>query len=482
MTAPSQRPAPVSAGPVLGVVASPAAQLPDHDLAAEAAVVGGVLLEPSTLAEIAWLPTEAFFSRPHQLVLGACRALRDEAPEAGLDAVRIAGRLRDAGRLAEVGGVPGIARLLDACPATVDVPTYARRVSECHQIRRLDYLGRELLGKTRGAIGDRPAVLAWAQAELDRIRESGPPGPSAAVPIGKATEALIQRLRSPSEGPSTKTLTGFSELDHVTAGLEGGDLVYLGGRPGLGKTSLATNVACNLALAAAQGGPAQGALLFSLEMPRDQIAQRVICAEAHVDLLSLRRGQLTPEEWDAFDDAQAQLAGYPFAVDDTSGLTVAEVLSRARVQQVEWAKKGIRLALVVVDYLQLLRGRAGKKYGTREAEVADISKDLKEMAKALGVPVLCLAQLSRACEKETRVPRMSDIRDSGQAEQDADQIWFLHRDKQTPRGATDVHLAKVRQGEPGKIVSLAWWGKYCRFSDAATRATEPQVCWSRAAE
>jgi replicative DNA helicase len=469
--------------PVLALAAPPAAQLPDHDLAAESAVVGGVLLEPAVLAEIDWLPTEALYSGPHRLVLGACRQLREEAPGAGFDAVRIAGYLRDQGRLADVGGVPGIARLLDACPSVHDVQTYARRVSECHQIRRLDYLGRELTTKTRGTVGDRPAVLAWAESELGKIREAGPPGPSKAVAIGTAAETLIARLRSPETG-AAKTFTGLRDLDRALAGLEPGDLWYLAARPGQGKTSLAVNIACNLALAATRGGPQQGAMLFSLEMPTDQIAQRVICAEAHVDLAQLRRGQLTPEEWDAFDAAQAQLKSYPFSVDDTSGLTVAEITTRARAQSAEWAKKGIRLALVVVDYLQLVRGRAGKKYPTREAEVAEISKDLKALGKVLGCPVLALAQLSRACEKESRTPRPSDIRDSGQAEQDADIITFLHRDKETPKGATDVHIAKQRQGEPGKIISLAWWGKFCRFSDLAPQAPKgpAKAVWPRTAE
>jgi replicative DNA helicase len=223
----------------------------------------------------------------------------------------------------------------------------------------------------------------------------------------------------------------------------------------MGKTALACNLAMNVAFTR------RGVLFFSLEMPREQIAQRAISSESRVEMARLRSGGLVEEEWDQLEHARQQLAGLPLWVDDSKGLAVGDLLARATERKTAWAREGTPLSLVVVDYLHLIKTPV-RKGQNREQEIAEVSRALKAMAGTLKCPVLALAQLSRESEKQQRRPRPSDIRDSGQVEQDADGILFLHRDKETARGCVDVILAKQRQGQVGTF-GLAWWPRYMRF-------------------
>lgn len=427
--------------------------LPDHALDAEAAVLGACILDPAALDVIGWLRTEDFFSTPHRLVFAAARRLREAGTPA--DAVTLGSHLRDRGELVEVGGLVRLGDLLFACPAVEDVAHYARIVQQAAAVRALGQAAFALSVRCRAPVADRPGLLAEARAAIEAATELGAvqtPG----VAVGELVGAVLTAAASPESGVG-RTLTGFSALDRATTGLAPGDLWILAARPGFGKTALACNLALNVAFAG------QGVLFFSLEMPGSQIGERLACSEAHVDLGRLRARALQAEDWTRFGHAQERLRDLPLWVDDSKNLTPAEMLARGVEHRRRLQREGRPLGLVVIDYLQLAKTTA-RKDRSREQEVAEVSRALKAMAGTLGCPVLALAQLSRSSEQQGRRPRASDLRESGQVEQDADGILFLHRDKDTPRGCLDVVIAKQRQGLITTL-SLAWWPRFMRFLD-----------------
>jgi replicative DNA helicase len=439
---------------------------PDNALDAEAAVIGSCLAVPEHLDALAWLPPEAFFDPGHRRVLGAMRKLREAGTPA--DLVTLAAWLRDHGQLADVGGINGLGAIVDGTPIVADVAHYARLVQQAHQVRQLERAALDIASRCRGAIPDRPSLLAEAGeqiAAVTRVVAVAAPG----APIGELVGRTLQAVQEPgAEGGNS--LSGFEPLDRATTGFAPGDLWVLAARPGMGKTALACNLALNLAFTG------RGVMFFSLEMPAEQIAQRAACSEGRVDMQRLRTpGALTDEDWAKLDHAHKELRSLPLWVDDSKGLGVHDLLARAAERKAIWAReaKPVPLSLVVVDYLQLLKTTA-RKDRNREQEVAEVSRALKAMAGTLKCPVLALAQLSRESEKQGRRPRPSDLRDSGQVEQDADGILFLHRDKETPRGCVDVIIAKQRQGQVGTF-ALAWWPRYMRFDghmDAVSGAVQ----------
>ena len=425
--------------------------LPDHALDAEAAVIGACLSFLETLADLSWLPSDAFFDRAHGRVWAAMQKLREGAVPA--DVVTLANHLRDHGQLADVGGTRKLAALLDGCPCVDDVAHYARIVQQAAQVRDLERTAADIAARCRGPIPDRVELLTDARKQIDEVTQAATVGAPGA-PIGELVQHTLAAARQPPSESAT-TLTGFETLDRATTGFAPGDLWILAARPGMGKTALACNLAMNVAFTR------RGVLFFSLEMPREQIAQRAISSESRVEMARLRSGGLVEEEWDQLEHARQQLAGLPLWVDDSKGLAVGDLLARATERKTAWAREGTPLSLVVVDYLHLIKTPV-RKGQNREQEIAEVSRALKAMAGTLKCPVLALAQLSRESEKQQRRPRPSDIRDSGQVEQDADGILFLHRDKETARGCVDVILAKQRQGQVGTF-GLAWWPRYMRF-------------------
>lgn len=426
---------------------------PDNALDAEAAVIGTCLLDPGHLEALAWLPLEAFYDPGHRRVFGAMRQLRDLGTPT--DLVTMAAWLRDHGQLADVGGMPRLAAIIDSSPVVDNVAHYARIVQQAYQVRQLERVADDIASRCRGAIADRPTLLAEAAEQIaaaTRMVAVAAPG----APIGELVARTLQAAIEPSAATST-TLTGFEPMDRATTGFAPGDLWILAARPGMGKTALACNIALNVALTG------RGVMFFSLEMPSEQIAQRAACSEGRVPMQKLRTpGALNGDDWAKLEHARKQLQALPLWVDDTKNLSVPDLVARASERKAIWAREsGAPLSLVVVDYLQLLKTTA-RKDRNREQEVAEVSKGLKAMAGILKCPVLALAQLSRESEKQGRRPRPSDLRDSGQVEADADGIFFLHRDKETPRGCIDVILAKQRQGQVGTF-ALGWWPSYMRF-------------------
>jgi replicative DNA helicase len=425
---------------------------PDHALDAEAAVLGTVLSFPERLPEVAFLTPDDFFQRGHGRVWEAI--LEMAAAGEPIDVVTLCAFLRDRGRLAGVGGTRWIAGLFDGLPVVDHIAAYAKIIRDAARVRRLERAATEIAAKCRTAIPDRTAFLAEARQRIEEVTLSQSSG-THGVLLGEAVADVLEAARLPPEDGAAVP-TGFETLDRMTSGLAPGDLWILAARPGMGKTSLAICMALN---AAFRG---RGVVFFSMEMGRDQIAQRAVCSESRVDLSRLRSGALSAAEWQHLDGAFQHLAHLPLWIDDFRGLRVDDLLARATERQKAWEKEGIPLSLVVVDYLHLLRTSGTARGQTREQEVAEISRALKALAGTLRCPVLALAQLSRDSEKQQRRPRPSDIRDSGQVEQDADVILFLHRDRETPRGCLDLIIAKQRQGQVGKT-ALAWWPRFLRF-------------------
>lgn len=431
--------------------------LPDHDLQAEDSVISAALTDaPESLPLLRrLLAPEQFFFTANRLVFQACCDLADAGQV--VDLVTVGSRLRETGRIVDVGGVPYLNHVIDAAPSCSpeSLQAYARVVRQAAQVRALDDAARAVAARCRGPIADRPGLLAESRAAIEAATElasAETPG----APVGAIVAQVLTRAASP-ELADACTLTGFSAFDRATTGLRPGDLWVLAARPGFGKTALAGNVSLNVAFAG------QGVLFFSLEMPKEQIGERLACGEARVDMGRLRSRALDAEDWSRFGHAQNRLANLPLWVDDSKNLPVAELQARALERKQHWARTGVPLGLVVVDYLQLVKTTA-RKDRNREQEVAEVSKGLKAMAGVLGCPVLALAQLSRSSEQQGRRPRPSDLRESGQVEQDADGILFLHRDKDTQRGCLDVVIAKQRQGLVTTL-SLAWWPRYMRFLD-----------------
>ena len=430
------------------------APVPPHNLEAEESVLGSVMLSPDA-ANIAFekLHAEDFYKPVNQIVFEAVGALFDGNQP--IDAVTVADRLRRTGELDRVGGAGYLATLLDGVPTTSNVAYYAEIVSETASRRRLLRAG-SLLGvyamQTERRIED---VLDAAEAEVFRVaeRQVG----DGLAPVGPLLQSTLERIEELGArgGDITGLATGFRDLDRRLAGLQPANLVVIAARPSMGKTSLAMNIAQNVA---EHDGTVA---LFTLEMSREEVVQRLLSAMAGVDSHRLRTGQLTPDLWNRVVRETSRLYQMPFFVDDSSDLTVTSI--RAKCRRLA-RKRG--LALVIVDYLQLMQGPGSSE--NRQQEIADISRSLKNLARELRIPVIAVSQLNRALEqRENKRPRLGDLRESGAIEQDADIVMFIYRDDyynpgSDQPGVAEVNIAKHRSGAVGTIM-MNYAAEFTRF-------------------
>ena len=430
------------------------APVPPHNLEAEESVLGSVMLSPDA-ANIAFekLHAEDFYKPVHQIIFEAVGALFDGNQP--IDAVTVADRLRRTGELDRVGGAGYLATLLDGVPTTSNVAYYSEIVSETASRRRLLRAG-SLLGvyamQTERRIED---VLDAAEAEVFRVaeRQVG----DGLAPVGPLLQATLERIEELGArgGDITGLATGFRDLDRRLAGLQPANLVVIAARPSMGKTSLAMNIAQNVA---EHDGTVA---LFTLEMSREEVVQRLLSAMAGVDSHRLRTGQLTPDLWNRVVRETSRLYQMPFFVDDSSDLTVTSI--RAKCRRLA-RKRG--LALVIVDYLQLMQGPGSSE--NRQQEIADISRSLKNLARELRIPVIAVSQLNRALEqRENKRPRLGDLRESGAIEQDADIVMFIYRDDyynpgSDQPGVAEVNIAKHRSGAVGTIM-MNYAAEFTRF-------------------
>jgi replicative DNA helicase len=435
-------------------------KVPPQNLEAERAVLGAILLEPTLLPRaIELLVPEEFYKEAHRKVFGAMIRLFERGEPA--DVITVTETLRREGVFEEVGGHTLLATLQEEGTVATQFGAYTGIVREKALLREMIRVAREIVEEGYAETDDVQVLLDRAEQMLFRISQRR--FQRSAFPVREILAQAIQHIETlyHRKEDITGLATGFTELDKRTSGLQRSDFVIIAGRPSTGKTAFALNVAAHAAVEMSRP-----ALIFSLEMSKEQLVQRLICAEARVDSQKVRSGFLQPPEWRRIIDAAGRLSEAPLFIDDTANLSVLEARAKARRIQAEH-----RLELVVIDYLQLMQGRWRAE--NRQQEISEISRSLKALAKELNVPVVALSQLSRAVEaRGDALPRLSDLRESGALEQDADLIMFLARKENTPdseAGTTDLVIGKHRNGPTGRL-ELVFNAEYTRFDNLASAA------------
>ncbi len=465
-------------------------RVPPHDLDAEAAVLSAVLLAAEAFDRVQeTLSPEHFYAEAHRRIFEAVLDLHTSGKQ--VDLVTVAAWLRDRERIGQVGGMEYLAQLSDATPAVAHVGAHATLIREKWRMRQLIATCQRVAAEGYTNSEEVQAFIDQAEQsvfDIARIAEG-----SSIVTVKDAIHGAFQILSEAAKrgGGITGTPTGFRQLDRKIAGLHPGDLYIVAGRPGMGKTSLVLNMAVNVAMprrkAVAENSepygegdieePGDGVAFFSLEMPREQLAARLLSVEARVDVSRIRSGEIRREDWNKLTDAAARLGRLPIWLDDTPALTLLDLRAKVRRLQAD-VKRGdapggaTKIGMVCIDYLQLMQGR--RDAGSREQEISELSRGLKQLAKEMGVPVMALSQLNRSVETRTtkdKRPQLSDLRESGAIEQDADAIFFIYRDeyyfKDSPdRGIAEIIVAKQRNGPTGSI-KVKFTSEFTRFDDLA---------------
>jgi len=436
-----------------------AQRLPPQSLEAEVSVLGGVLLENEALSRVLEVVNEGdFYREAHRQIFSALLHLYERNEPADLITLSEVLKKRDA--LEEVGGIEYLNFLVNSVPTAANIAYYAKIIKEKSILRKLINRATEIINLGFGDAGDVDESLDRAERLIfeiseDRVRPSFFPIKDIIKASFKTIENLYEKKQLITGVP-----TGFTKLDDLTSGLQPSDLIIVAGRPSMGKTALALNITQHAAI---EGGIPSA--IFSLEMSKEQLALRLLCSEAKVDAHRLRGGFLSETDWPKLTRAAGSLSEAPIFIDDTPGLTVLEMRAKSRRLKAEH-----NLGLVVVDYLQLMRGRANSE--TREQEISDISRSLKALAKELRLPVIALSQLNRKVEdRGDRRPQLADLRESGAIEQDADVIIFLYRDEVYNRsednphkGKAEIIVGKQRNGPTDKF-ELAFLDKYTCFEN-----------------
>jgi replicative DNA helicase len=434
-------------------------RLPPQSLEAEESVLGGVLLDNAALDRVLeFVRADDFYREAHRRIFRAMVHLAERNEPA--DLVTLAETLRQRGELQDVGGASYLAELAERVPTAANVAHYARIVREKAILRSLITTATEIASHGYEDTRDVKDLLDRAEQSIFAISEREvKPAFVRLDSLMTDTFHLVERLHQNKQAVTGVT-TGFVDLDKLTAGLQPSDLIIIAGRPSMGKTAFVLNIAANAAL---RGGT--GVAVFSLEMSKEQLALRMLCAEARIDLARVRTGHLAPGELSDLAQSAHVLMSAPIYIDDTPAITVLELRAKARRL---WRDPNAKLGLVVVDYLQLMRSNEGKD--SREQEISEISRSLKALAKELQVPVVALSQLNRQVENRSPPkPRLSDLRESGAIEQDADVIAFIYREEAyvedtDKRGIAEIIVAKQRNGPVGSV-ELAFLREYTRFEN-----------------
>jgi replicative DNA helicase len=443
-----------------------------HSVEAEASILGGILLRNDVLSHLDTLEVEDFYDNRHKVVFQAIRNL--EAGARPIDVVTLENEIDKAGKLDAIGGVAFLGELTLRVPTVDNVVAYAEIVTDKHQARKLMLAAGEISERgyednleVRDYLDDAEAKIF----EVTQRRDKSGPEPLKSL-VKKVFSSLDERFKSPDG--VTGVPTGFTDLDHKTAGLQPTELIILASRPAMGKTSFAMSLAQNAAT-----GPGWPCLVFSLEMSSTQLAERTLCSEARVDSSALRRGQLQRQDMTNLTYAAAALSKAPILIDDTPALSLRELRARARRFRSNRELFGDKkFGLIVIDYLQLMRGSPQAAKASREQEISEISRGLKALAKELNCPVLALSQLNRSLEQRTdKRPQLSDLRESGAIEQDADVILFIYRDIVYNKDTDNPHLAEIIIGKnrhgPIGMVETHFEGRFTRFENLSQRSDAP---------
>lgn len=437
---------------------------PPHALEAECALLGSMILDPQVVGEIvqAIAGDTDFYKPAHGAIYKVLVDLYDQNHP--IDAVQIKQRLADLGQLEEVGGIEYVISLVDAVPSAVSAPYYAKIVREKAILRQLIEASTKILSDSYTSTEPVANLLDQAEQAIFRLAESKISNEATELKV--LLQETYERLEAHDGRSITGISTGFFDLDEMTSGFQPGELIILAARPSMGKTAFALNIAENMA---ANDQVPVG--VFSLEMGKQQLAQRLLCSRSGVDSQKLRRNMLSSEDFAQLARTVGELSEAPIFIDDTPGLTLLGLRAKARRLVARYDVK-----CIFVDYLQLMSSPGAD---SRQQEVSNISRGVKELARELSVPVVCLSQLNRSSEqREGHRPRMSDLRESGSIEQDADVIMMLHREDYYHRGEDDyindnqaeAIIVKQRNG-PTDTVKMQFNGGTTRFNNLAqTRA------------
>lgn len=440
-------------------------KLPPQSIEAEMSILGGILLENDAINRVLdILLPEDFYRESHRKIMRAMIELNEHREPC--DLITLTTVLKKRGELEEVGGGAYLATLVDYVPTAANIAYYSRIVKEKAIARNLITAATEIVTDGYDEQADIEQLLDKAQKTIFDISENKIKTPYHQLnAILKDSIKYIEELFEKKDHV-TGVPTGFVDLDQKTAGFQRGDLIIIAGRPSMGKTAFALNIA---QYASVHAEPRHPVAVFSLEMGKEQLVTRMLCSEARVDAGRLRTGHLVDGEWEKIMRGAERLYEAKIFIDDTPAISVLEMRAKARRLKAEHG-----IGMIVVDYLQLMRGSGTPE--SRQQEISEISRSLKALAKELSVPVVALSQLNRGLESRTdKRPMMSDLRESGAIEQDADVIMFVYRDevynKENPdvKGKAEIIIGKQRNGPIG-TVELAFLGEYTRFENYAGRS------------
>ncbi|GIO84571.1 replicative DNA helicase [Paenibacillus faecis] len=440
-----------------------------NDLAAECSVLGAILIEPATLEAAEGLAPEAFYHAGHQIIFRRMLELADEGLP--IDLVTLTGRLKDRGELEDIGGVSYLAKLAHAVPSAANMDSYVKPVHNKFLLREF-IRSSSLVVQAAAAGEDIQRLIASAQQVATTLADRAAPPQDfkrikdVVVEVVETTEVKSEAFKS---GKVTGLRTGYRDLDGITAGLQKKDLIIVAARPSVGKTAFALNIAQNVAVRSKEP-----VAIFSLEMSASQLVARMVSAEGQLEANRLRIGDMGEEDWMKLANAAGVLGASNIFIDDSPGITVHDIRAKSRR-----LKKQEGLGLIVIDYLQLIAGgNKGRVQENRQQEVSEISRMLKHLARELDVPVIALSQLSRGVEqRQDKRPMMSDLRESGSIEQDADIVAFLYRDdyynqETEKKNIIEIIIAKQRNGPVG-TVELVFLKEFNKFVNYERVHTDP---------
>ncbi|MEZ0331606.1 MAG: replicative DNA helicase [Methylophilaceae bacterium] len=445
-----------------------ALKLPPHSVEAEQSVLGGLLLENEALDKVAdILSPSNFYRHDHRLIFEHIAKLIERNRPA--DIVTVAESLENAAELSAVGGIAYLGALAQNTPTAANIRRYAEIVHERAVMRKLVEVGSDIAESAYSPQGrDAQQLLDEAEAKIFQIAEGGKRATDGFIDIKvllpQVADRIDQLFQRDNPSDVTGVSTGYTDLDSKTSGFQPGDLIIVAGRPSMGKTAFSLNIAENVALDS--GLPVA---VFSMEMAATQLAMRMIGSVGRLDQHRMRTGRLEDEDWIKLTTALGRLNEAPIFIDEGAGLSSFDVRARARRLHRQCGKLG----LIVVDYLQLMSAPSGRQGENRATEISEISRSLKALAKELDVPVVALSQLNRSVEQRPdKRPVMSDLRESGAIEQDADLILFIYRDQvynpdSEDKGTAEIIIAKQRNGPIG-MVRLSFLGEHTRFENYAS--------------
>lgn len=434
-------------------------KIPPNDVEAEQAVIGSMLTDrDAVISAIEVLKEEDFYREDNKTIYEAILNLYNRSEP--IDIITLKAELTSMGMFNKIGGLEYIVGLPEKVPTTANVEKYISIVKEKSELRRLIKAANEIIEQGYDPTENIDDIMNNAEKKIfnimqDKDQKSYSPIKDVLIDAFTELEQLYNQKQHITGVP-----TGFIDLDYKTAGLHNSDLILIAARPAMGKSAFALNIATNAALKAKVP-----AVLFSLEMSKEQMVNRILCSEAMVDSNKVRTGKIDDDDWIKLADTMGDLSEAPIYIDDTPGISINEIRAKCRKLKLEK-----NIGLVVIDYLQLVQGSSKRAQGSREQEISEISRSLKILAKEINVPVIALSQLSRAPEQRPdHRPMLSDLRESGAIEQDADIVMFLYRDDyynedSEDKGLAEVIVAKHRAGSTG-TVKLVWLGNYTKFAN-----------------